>query len=310
MLGAHLSITGGLVNALIEAERLKMDCVQVFTRNQRRWAVGPLKAGERDAWLARLKALGWHRRRAGARTASHHSYLVNLASPDRAVWRESVALQRAELERCEALEIPLCVVHPGAHLGRARPPGRPHVLGGPPTRDERRGLDRVVKALDQLHRDLPGYRVITCLEATAGAGTTLGYDFGHLAYVRQRVRDPQRVGYCFDTCHVTAAGYDMTDDVKAKTVLQQFDQTCGARHVRIFHLNDSVGPVGARRDRHAHIGHGACGVSCFRAILNHRDFGRVPKILETPKGTGARGVPWDVANIRRLKRLARRRARG
>ncbi len=206
MLGAHLSIAGGLVNALIEAQRLRMECVQVFTRNQRRWSVRPLGEAECGAWRGRLEALGWHRRRGGARTVSHNSYLINLASPDPVLWRKSLALQRVELERCEALSIPLCVTHPGAHLGRARPRGEPHPLGADPTRDERAGLKRLVKALDRLHRDLPGYRVITCLETTVGAGTTLGYDFNHLAYVRRQVREPQRLGYCFDTCHVTAAG--------------------------------------------------------------------------------------------------------
>ena len=306
MLGAHLSIAGGLVNALIEAQRLRMECVQVFTRNQRRWSARPLGEAECQAWRGRLEALGWHRRRGGARTVSHNSYLINLASPDPVLWRRSLALQRVELERCEALSIPLCVTHPGAHLGRARPRGEPHPLGADPTRDERAGLKRLVKALDRLHRDLPGYRVITCLETTVGAGTTLGYDFNHLAYAHRQVREPQRLGYCFDTCHVTAAGYDMASDSKARAVLQQFNATCGHRHLRVFHLNDSIGGVGSRLDRHTHIGHGCCGLSCFRAILNSRVFARVPKILETPKGINEKGVPWDVANIGRLKRLVRR----
>ncbi|MHC4218388.1 MAG: deoxyribonuclease IV [Planctomycetota bacterium] len=308
--GAHLSVAGGLVNALVEARSLRFDCVQVFTRNQRQWSARALHQDERVAWRVGLKELGWHRRRGPDHTVSHNSYLVNLASRDRDVRQKSIAAQRTELERCEALGIPLCVMHPGAHLGR---PWRPEVPGepsGPPRRDELAGLKRVIKALDRIHGDLPGYGVITCLETTAGTGTNLGYSFEHLAFIRSQVREPSRVGYCFDTCHVTAAGYDMTTDARATAVLRRFHEVCDRRHLRVFHLNDSLGTVGSRRDRHAHIGLGACGMSCFRAIVNQRAFARVPKIIETPKGTNEKGVPWDVANIRRLKRLVRRRGIG
>jgi deoxyribonuclease-4 len=303
--GAHLSVAGGLVNALTEVRSLRLDCVQVFTRNQRQWSARALGTDEQAAWRAGLKDLGWHRRRGPDRTVSHNSYLVNLASSDRVVRRKSLVAQRAELERCEMLGIPLCVIHPGAHLGRPWRSDEP-VPGGPPSRDELAGLKRVIKALDRIHRDLPGYRALTCLETTAGAGTTLGYSFEQLALIRGHVREPHRVGYCFDTCHVTAAGYDMTTEAGAAAVLRRFDEVCGRRHVRVFHLNDSVGPLGSRRDRHAHIGHGTCGLSCFRTIVNLRAFARVPKIIETPKGTNEKGVPWDVVNIRRLKRLMRR----
>jgi deoxyribonuclease-4 len=286
LFGAHLSIAGGMANALHEAESLDMDCVQVFTKNQRQWSVRPLRDDECEAWAAGLRKLGWHRKRA------------------------SLGLQRVELERCETLEIPLCVVHPGAHLGEPAPPGAGGAPCGEPTRDELAGLKRVARALDRLHRDLPGYRVITCLETTAGTGTTLGYTFEQLAWIRENVREPQRVAFCFDTCHVTAAGYDMRTQDKAKAVLRRFNRLCGRRQLRVFHLNDSVGAVGCRRDRHAHIGHGRCGLGCFQAIVNFRAFDRVPKILETPKDTNDNGVPWDTVNVRRLKRMVRRRVGG
>jgi deoxyribonuclease-4 len=165
-----------------------------------------------------------------------------------------------------------------------------------------------VKALDRIHRELSGYRTLTCLETTAGTGTNLGYAFHHLAFIREHVREPERIGFCFDTCHVVAAGYDMATDRAAAAVLGRFGAICGHRHLAVFHLNDSVGAVGSRKDRHAHIGHGSCGLSCFRTIVNRRGFARVPKILETPKGDNERGVAWDLANIRRLKRLIRRQA--
>jgi len=313
MFGAHLSIAGGLTNAIDEAQRLSMDCVQVFTKNQRQWKVKPLADTEINDWIAALRSVKWdysERRKniKPARTVSHNSYLINLASPDRDMRRKSINLQRTEIERCEALHIPLCVSHPGAHLGNAPPKGEPLDLDAEPTTDERAGLDRIVRALDTIHDDLPGYRTITCLETTTGSGSNLGYAFHHLAYIRDNVREPERIGFCLDTCHVTAAGYDMTTDRKATDVLRQFNRMCGLRDLHVLHLNDSVGQVGSRRDRHAHIGHGTCGLACFRAIVNHRSLARVPKILETPKGDNEKGVPWDTVNIRRLKRLIRRTA--
>ncbi|NNF42482.1 MAG: deoxyribonuclease IV [Phycisphaerales bacterium] len=308
LLGAHLSTAGGLVNALDEATRLKMTCVQVFTRNQRQWKAAPLKEADVNAWLTRLRAMGWHRRRGPHRVVSHNSYLINLASPDRVAWERSVRTQRVELERCETLSIPLLVSHPGAHLGATRKPGEPHDLTAAPTRDEAAGMRRIARALDRLHRELPGYRTVTCLETTVGSGSNLGYAFEQLARIRDLVREPERVGFCFDTCHVTAAGYDMTTDEGARRVLRRFGTICGLEALRVFHLNDSVGSVGSRKDRHAHIGRGACGMSCFRTIMNRRRFDRVPKLLETPKGVNGRGTSWDVANIRRLKGLIRRPA--
>jgi deoxyribonuclease-4 len=242
-----------------------------------------------------------------ARVVAHNSYLINLAQPDRWLWRKCVESQRIEVERCEALEIPCCVTHPGAHLSSARtPPGAATAkLNGSPSRHELAALKRIAKALDAIHGDLPGYRTITCLETTAGAGTNLGYDFHHLAFVRACVRQPERVGFCFDTCHVTAAGYDMSSADRARSVLEHWDDICGLENLRVFHLNDSRGAVGSRLDRHAHIGQGCCGLSCFRVIVNHPVFHYVPKILETPRGRDENGLEWDLVNLRRLRRMTR-----
>ncbi|MCA9291589.1 MAG: deoxyribonuclease IV [Phycisphaerales bacterium] len=303
MYGSHLSVAGGMVNALDEAARLRLDCVQVFTKNQRQWSSRPLDEDAVRAWHTRRRELGWHRKRPRGRVVSHNSYLINLASPDPAAWRRSIDVQRIEMERCETLDIPFLVAHPGAHLGDARPTGTPHDLDAPPTKAERAGLTRIARALDRLHADLPGLKVVTCLETTVGSGSNLGYAFHHLAFIRDAVAAPDRVGFCLDTCHVTAAGYDMTTDDRAAAVLRLFNKTCGVKHLHVVHVNDSVGAVGSRKDRHAHIGEGCCGRSCFRAIVNHPRLRTVPKILETPKGEGPGGHPWDVINVRRLKRL-------
>lgn len=308
MFGSHLSIAGGLVNALHEAKVLKLDCVQVFTKNQRQWSAPPLAPEQRDDWLNMLHEMGWDAMgESGSKTpiraVSHNSYLINMASPDKNTWEKSVKLQRVELERCEELHIPLCVAHPGAHLGEPRPPKQPNTLDGNFNQDEQAGLKRIVKALDRLHRELPGYRTKTCIETTVGSGTNLGYDFHHLAWIREHVREPERIAYCFDTCHATAAGYDMRTDANAKAVLDDFDQICGLNHLLVIHVNDSVGEVGSRKDRHAHIGEGTCGKACFRAIVNRPQLADVPKILETPKGKTDKGTPLDLVNVRRLRRL-------
>lgn len=305
MFGSHLSIAGGMVNALHRAKELRLDCVQVFTKNQRQWRVPPMDAADRDAWLTTRREMGWDGGANGARVVSHNSYLINLASPEKAVWEKSVALQRVEMERCAELEIPLLVAHPGAHLGDAPPARTPHDLRRRFTRDEYDGLRRIGKALNRLHRELPGLPVITCLETTAGSGTNLGFDFRHLAFLRDFVTEPERIGFCFDTCHALAAGYDLTSEDGTNGVLDEWDEVCGLSNLRVFHLNDSKGARGTRLDRHAHVGYGACGLGCFRAVVNRAETRGVPKILETPKETDEKGEDWDRRNVRRLKRLAR-----
>jgi len=308
LLGSHLSVAGGLVNALIEAHRLKLGCVQVFTRNQRQWQAKPIEEEERSLWERQLTQMGWDAP-TPCRVVSHNSYLVNLASPDRELAQRSREAQRAELERCEALHIPLCVMHPGAHLAEARRPRG--AVREPPdgrtTAEEHDGLLRIAKALDAIHADLPGYRVLTLLETTTGSGTNLGYDFAHLALIRSAVRQPERVAFCFDTCHVVSAGYDMSTPKAAEATWQAWEATCGRSAIRAFHLNDSLGACGSRVDRHAHIGEGSCGKACFQSVLNQPCFAAVPKILETPKGDDARGRNWDSVNIARLRRMGARR---
>ncbi|MCK4873438.1 MAG: deoxyribonuclease IV [Phycisphaerales bacterium] len=285
MFGSHLSIAGGLVNALIEARRLKMDTVQVFTKNQQQWRIPPLDDHVRDAWLAELARLGWE-----DRTVAHNSYLINLASPDDLLWEKSIAMMRAEIERCEALRIPHLVSHPGAFT----------------TSDLDAGISRIIAAYDRVHADLPGYRTVVCLENTAGAGTTIGRTFEELARIREGVGDPRRLAYCLDTCHAFAGGYDVSTTAGVQEVLDEFGRICGPSHLRVVHVNDSKGGLGSRRDRHEHIGDGQIGKEGFAALVNRRELANVPKILETPKGATPKGTPMDTVNLRRLRRLVSR----
>lgn len=310
MFGSHLSIAGALTNALDEAHSLAMDTVQIFTKNQRQWRVVPLADGARDAWIRRVADLGWQ-----GRAVAHDAYLINLASPDDALWKRSIDLMREEIERCAALGIPALVSHPGAHMGAGVEPG----------------LRRIADAYKILFRDTRGRDVTICFENTAGAGTTLGRTFEELARLRELVMGASadaegRVAFCLDTCHALAAGYDIAshdagDGTGRKRtlpqgerlgleMLEQFDASCGLASLRVLHLNDSLGALGSRRDRHAHIGKGNVARGAFAAIVNHPALARVPKILETPKGRDDRGRSWDRLNLAALKRLRRESPRG
>lgn len=284
MYGSHLSIAGGLHNALIEARSLKMDCVQVFTKNQRQWTVPPLDEDQVNQWQQQ-------RRETGIDTVvSHGSYLINLASPANPNRLKSLALFREELRRCETLNIPWLVTHPGSHLNEGGTTG---------------GLKRVAKALDQLHRDLPGLAVRTCLEVTAGQGTNLGSRFEELQVVMNAVRAPERLAVCLDTAHMLAAGYDLSSAAGAEATLSELDHILGLESVTVLHVNDSKAVQGSRVDRHAHIGQGHVAREAFAVLLGHPRFKTVPKILETPKGDDSKGRPWDRANLARLQRIAK-----
>ena len=281
MFGSHLSISGGMHNALIEAQKLTMECVQIFTKNQRQWSVKPLADGDIKDWFAHQKSTGI------TQVVSHDSYLINLASPDPVNLKKSIALFREELDRCEALAIPSLVTHPGAHMKQG----------------EEVGLTRVAKSLDEIHDALPGYKTITLLEITAGQGTCLGHRFEHLRAIIDQVKHPERLAVCLDTAHMIEAGYDLTSGQACKAVFQELDEIIGLNRVRCIHMNDSKTPRGSRVDRHEHIGKGHVSLEAFEVIVNHPKFKMVPKILETAKEDAADGQPWDAINLAVLRRM-------
>ena len=296
MFGSHLSIAGGMVNALIEGERLGLDTVQVFTKNQQQWRAKPLDPGATRDWLGKLTELGWE-----GRAVSHASYLINLASPDDELWRKSIDLMVVEIERCAELSIPYLVHHPGAYTTSTR----------------LRGLKRIARAYKDLFKRTRGLAVVSCLENTVGSGSNLGREFGELAELRglivEATGEPERVGFCFDTCHAHAGGYDMSSAKSGEAVLAEFDRDCGLEHLKVVHVNDSKGEAGSRKDRHAHIGEGTIGGSTtlarleqsgFAAVCRHPQLVDVPKIMETPKGESEAGTAWDALNLRRLRKLA------
>ncbi len=304
--GSHLSVAGGLERAVEEAKALHFGGLQVFTRNQRVWKTPALTEDEvrafRDACAGAVFA-------ESGRIVSHNSYLVNLASPDVDARRKSIECERAELERCEQLGITASVAHPGAHLGTylgaARKPKDPNDLHAEPQGDELEGLRRIAKSLDEIHAGLRGYRVRVALETTTGSGTNLGYAFRHLAIIRDLVREPDRVAFCIDTCHIVSSGYGHATEQDASATLAAFDEVCGLAHVAVMHMNDSEAPPASRRDLHAHIGHGTCGKPIFEAVMRHPKLARVPKVLETEKGDSPSGTSWDVVNAKALVAMAK-----
>ena len=283
MFGSHLSIAGGLENALIEASKLGMQCVQIFTKNQRTWKTPALTSKQIDTWRT-------HQSETGIKIAvSHDSYLINLASPQRTTHDRSTRLFREELRRCELLQIPYLVAHPGAHMG--------HGID--------KGLQRVAQTLNHLHDEEPDLKVLTCLEITAGQGTSLGFELEQLAVLIDLVKADQRLGVCLDTAHLLASGYDLTSKQGAATVLRHINRTVGLKRVKVLHLNDSKIERGKRVDRHEHIGHGYVSLQAFGVFVNEPQFKRLPKILETPKGVAPNGRPWDTLNLQKLKALVR-----
>jgi len=284
MFGSHLSIAGGHHLALLEARALRMDCLQIFTKNQRQWRAPPLTDEQRATWFD-------HRGDTGIKAVvSHASYLINLAAPTGETRQRSISLLRDELTRCAALDIPHLVIHPGAHMN----------AGGAAA-----GLRRVASALNQVHRDLAGLAVLTCLEVTAGQGTALGRSFEQLQRIRDTAKAPERVAFCLDTAHMLAAGYDLTSAQGATATLETLDAVMGYHNVRVLHVNDSKTPRGSHVDRHDHLGHGHVDRKALRTILQCPAFADIPKILETPKGERDDGRAWDAVNLAAMKRMAR-----
>ncbi|MCX5661604.1 MAG: deoxyribonuclease IV [Planctomycetota bacterium] len=286
MIGSHLSIAGGLHKALLSARELEMPCVQVFTANPRSWSKSfagdaPSKAGQSTLTDETVRLWRDHLRDTGlSSTVSHDSYLINLGAPDPASREKSAQMFRGELERCEALGIPLAVTHPGASLAG--------------TVDE--GLAHVAESLDAIHAMTPGFKVVTCLEIVAGQGTTLGRTFEELKAIIDRVKAPERVAVCLDTAHMLEGGYDLTSAKGAKAVFEECDAVLGISRVRVMHINDSKTPRGSRVDRHEHIGQGHVALAAFEVVMNHPALAEVPKILETPKEGEHEGRPWDAVN--------------
>jgi deoxyribonuclease-4 len=295
MFGSHLSVAGGLYKALLSAEKLALDTVQVFTANPRgfnvqpaggRWVGAPLDPAAVESFRTHAARLGYKK------IVAHDSYLINLASKDDALWEKSVAAFAQEMRRCDDLGITHLVTHPGAHCGTG----------------EACGIDRVIAGMNRILRDQPDGRVTVCLETTAGQGTCLGCSFDQLAAMlagMDAAGGKTRVAVCVDTCHILAAGYDITSAAGMRRTLDELNDKIGLARVHVWHLNDSKKPVGSRVDRHEHIGRGCVGLPAFQVICQDDHCRDVPKILETAKEKAPDGRDWDEVNLELLRGFAK-----
>lgn len=276
-----MSIAGGHVNAALAAARVGFRTVQLFTKNNNQWNAPPLDPEGIKAFRDALET------NEIVRPTAHDSYLINLASPDDTLWRKSIDALVVEVERCDALGIVDLVVHPGSHIDSG----------------EEAGLIRIARGLDEVHDRTKKSSVFIDLESTAGQGSGLGYRLEHLGSIVDRVKRPDRLGVCLDSCHLFAAGYPLAEVDDYNKMIDDLERSVGLNRVRVWHLNDSLKALGSRVDRHAGIGLGMMGLEPFRNIVNDPRFDSIPLILETPKGVDAKGEDLDAVNFRTLRSL-------
>jgi deoxyribonuclease IV len=276
LIGAHMSIAGGLHQAFERGAEAGCAAIQIFTKNASQWRGKTITPEDgllfRKAWEeSSIRPV-----------LAHDSYLINLGAPDEVLWQKSITAFIDEMTRCALLGIPALTMHPGAHLGAGI----------------EAGLDRIGAAFRRIFAEAPS-DVTVLLENTAAQGTYLGGRFEELAAIMDRV--PQgRFGICFDTCHAFAAGYDISSAEGYARVMAEFDSQVGLDQIYAFHVNDSKKGLGSRVDRHEHIGRGSIGQEGFRALMQDGRFQQTPKILETPKDNGLQADKENLATLRRL----------
>jgi deoxyribonuclease-4 len=279
LLGAHMSIAGGVHMAIERGRSIHCTAIQMFVKNNMQWFARPLRQEEIRDFLN-------HAQRGELLSIfAHANYLINLAATNPQFHANSLRALAEELTRAHQLELPFLVLHPGAHLGAG----------------EEAGLEKIGKSIDRVLAKIPKVKTKIALETTAGQGSCLGEKFEHFGYIIDNVREPDRVCVCLDTAHVFAAGYDIGSERAARQTFREFDRVVGLDRLVAIHLNDSKTARGSRVDRHDHIGKGQIGLDAFRFIMRDRRFKKIPKVLETPKG---KDLAEDVVNLTTLRGLA------
>jgi deoxyribonuclease-4 len=284
--GAHMSVAGGLPRAVERAVLHRCDAFQIFAKNANQWRGRAVPREEIREFRVKLKASGV------GPVVSHASYLINLATANPALRRQSIDAMGDELDRAEALGLMGVVLHPGCYTRGS----------------EAEGLKLIAEGLLELIRQRRRGRTMVLLEHTAGQGTALGATFEQLASIIAKVDHHQRVGVCLDTCHLLAAGYDIASPDGYAETFTQFGRVVGFDRLKVLHLNDSKRALGSHVDRHEHIGQGFVGIEAFRRLVNDRRLRGLPMLLETPKTAGSppRVVavdPLDEQNLKTLRGL-------
>lgn len=262
LLGAHISIGGGISTAPEKAKKLTCNCMQIFSKNQMQWKAKPADLAEAESYRTNMKDFGIEE------TVVHDSYLINLASPKKSLLKMSREAFLDEMVRARHLGVSKLVFHPGSHMGAG----------------EQLGLRRVAESLDWCREAFGGPGVLQVIEITAGQGNVLGRSFEQIAKIIDLVADKKGVGVCLDTCHMYATGYDIQTPEGYGSAMDGFDDIIGLEKLSAIHLNDSKGKLGSNKDRHEQIGKGFIGIQGFRNFVNDRNLERVPMMLETPAG--------------------------
>jgi deoxyribonuclease-4 len=279
LIGAHMSIAGGVFNAI--AHGVEMDCasIQLFTKSNNQWKAKVLTDEEVEKYSK-------DRKRAKINPViAHTSYLINIASPKKDIHKKSVASLIEEIERCDLLDINDLVLHPGSYLDTT----------------EEIGIKKIVDTLNSIFEKTHKSKTRIALETTAGQGTNLGYKFEQLAEMIEGIENKERVSVCMDTCHIFAAGYDIRDKKNYEKTIREFDDFIGLSYLKAIHLNDSKMEFGKKRDRHEHLGEGHIGADAFKFIMGDKRLKNVPKLLETPKERD--GVKMDKVNLDILRKF-------
>ncbi len=278
LIGAHVSIAGGISKSVERAHRIGCETFQIFTKNQMRWKIPKLDGNEIVRFrnnIIKFKV---------SSATVHASYLVNIASPDKLTRTRSLQDLYEDLLRADKLGIKYLVFHPGAHKGKG----------------EKYALDAIADGINELLERTKGIETSLLLETTAGEGTNVGYKFEHLAYIINKVKYENRLGVCVDTCHIFSAGYDFRDRKSYDKMIRELSFTVSIEKVKAFHLNDSKKDLGSKLDRHEEIGKGKIGIKAFEFLMNDNRFGKIPGILETPGGE--EGYKRNILLLKSLRR--------
>ncbi|MBI2353376.1 deoxyribonuclease IV [Candidatus Dependentiae bacterium] len=280
LLGAHLSISGGLDKAIDKAKQLESNCLQIFTKSNRQWQAKSISETEQTLFKKKLKdsAIKF--------IVAHAAYLINLGSKNEKVRKNSIESLIQELQRCDQLAIPYLVFHPGTSYFES----------------EEESLQFLAQQIDLVIKKSQTTNVTLLLEIMAGQGKSIGYNFQQLGKILSYSKEEKRLGICFDTCHAFAAGYHFDTKESATKMWQDFDKEIGIQKLKLFHLNDSKNNLGSKIDRHENIGMGKIPLNAFKLILQNKNFQNIPKIIETPKSEN--DLESDKKNLDLLKSLA------
>lgn len=273
--GAHVSASGGVENAPLNAKAIGAKAFALFTKNQRQWVAKPLTLKSIDEFKINMQEAGIK----PEHILPHDSYLINLGHHEEEKLEKSRAAFIDELERAEQLGLKLLNFHPGSHLQKIpkRDPNYETLL----EEAEYACLDVIAESMNLAIEATKGSDVILVIENTAGQGSNLGYKFEHLGYLVDKIEDKSRVGVCLDTCHTFTAGYDLRTKEAYDKTMQEFDEIVGAKYLKGMHINDSKPPLGSKVDRHHSLGKGEIGLDAFRFIMNDSRMDNIPLVLET-----------------------------